>query len=61
VTRPPSELKPLKFDKGTLVHVNGVPFYLAAETLLMGTEGNYALATEPGAGRIGDDVRQGSW
>jgi hypothetical protein len=61
MTRPPRELKPLTFERGTLVHVNGAPFYLAAETLVMGTQANYEQATEPGAGRIGDDVRRGSW
>lgn len=39
-----SQLKPFMFEAGTVVHVNGVPFYLSGAAFVLGTPENYQNA-----------------
>lgn len=40
----PEELKPINAPAGTIIHINGVPFTLDADTVLTGIQTNADLA-----------------
>lgn len=40
------ELLPFTFKKGVVVHVDGMPFELPEDTILMGCEGNYFMTKQ---------------